>query len=432
MMLHILMEVEKGVYADRALNNVLDKVDDPRDKRLVTEVVNGVLRMRGHIDWILQCFAKGGIEQRSPLVRNTLRLGTYQILFLDRIPEAIAVHETVNLAGRFGHQGIANYVNAVLRRVVDRKFQYPNFESDPVSHIAVMFSHPNWLVKRWIEKFGVKETRDLCRANNRIPDLVLRVNALKVSAGQALSLLTNENIEAQPSPSLSGYIRVQQAGSLLRHDAFQGGWFTVQDESAGFASLLLDPNPGERVLDLCCAPGGKTTHVAQLMRNRGTLLAVDINEEKLGLVDENCRRLGIEIVNAIQDDGTSFESDAFDRIIVDAPCSGTGVLARRVDSRWRKTERQILELRDVQKRLLENAVNLLKTGGVLVYSTCSLEEEENEGVVEDLLNSDSGLHVEDAGSFVPKEFVTAKGCVRTWPHRHNMDGSFAVRLRKKS
>jgi 16S rRNA (cytosine967-C5)-methyltransferase len=342
------------------------------------------------------------------------------------------VHETVNLARRFGHQGMANYVNAVLRRVVDREFQYPSFESDPVSHIAVMYSHPYWLVKRWIEKFGVRETRDLCCANNRIPDLVVRVNVLKVSLGEALSVLINEDIEAQPSPSLSGYIHVRQAGNLLKHETFQGGWFTVQDESAGFASLLLDPKPGERVLDMCCAPGGKTTHVAQLMHNRGTLLAVDINEEKLGLVEENCRRLGIEMVNVIQGDGTSFESEAFDRVLVDAPCSGTGVFARRVDSRWRKTERQVMELRNVQKRLFENAVKLLKRGGVLVYSTCSLEEEENEGVVDDILKSDSGLQVEDAGSFVPKEYVTARGFVRTFPHRHGMDGSFAVRLRKKN
>ena len=430
--LKIVTEVEGGAYTDRALTEALRAADlDVRDRRLVTELVNGVLRMRGHVDWILQQFAKGGIERLSPVIRNALRLGAYQILFLNKVPEAVAVNETVNLAKRFGHQGTANFLNAVLRRIVRREFQYPSLEGDPVIHISVVYSHPRWLVKRWIKRFGVQEARDLCQANNRVPDAVFRVNPLKVSQQEAVALLASEGLEVRPSPHISGYVHVRQAGELLRHRVFQQGWFSAQDESAGFASLLLDPQPGERVLDLCCAPGGKTSHVAQLMQNRGTLVGVDINEEKLRLVDENCRRLGIDIMEAVHEDGTHFISECFDRVLVDAPCSGTGVLTRRTDARWRKTEQQILDLVDLQRKLVENGVKLLKEGGVLVYSTCSIEEEENEEVVQDIRNTYGGLDVEDARSFIPEKFVTSKGFVRTFPHRHGIDGSFAVRLRKR-
>lgn len=429
--LRILMEVENGAYADRALGLALSEVDlDSRDRRLVTELVNGGLRMRGHIDWILNLFARGGIERFAPQVRNCLRLGVYQIIFLDKIPDAVAVNETVVLAKRFGHQGVADFVNAVLRKVVGRGFPYPSLASDPISHISVLYSHPQWLVRRWVNRSGVEETIELCQANNRVPDIVLRVNLLQVSLQEAMAVLAEGGLEPRQGQYLPGYIHVDQAGELLRHPTFEKGWFVAQDESAGLATLLLDPQPGERVLDLCSAPGGKTVHTAQLMRNQGRIVAVDINGERLGLVDENCRRLGVEIVETVQADGTQLSAEPFDRILVDAPCSGTGVLARRADARWRKTEKQIRELTEVQKRLLDHAVQLLKKDGILVYSTCSIEEEENEDVMGAVLEQHSELVVEDAAPFVPKELVGPDRSVRTLPHRHGVDGSFVVRMRK--
>ena len=429
--LQIVTEVEKGAYADRALNMALGKVNlDPRDTRLVTELVNGSLRMRAYIDWILNVFTKGGIEKLPPHIRNALRLGVYQILFLNKIPHAVAVNETVALAKRFGHPGTANLVNAVLRKVAKGDFSEPSLDDDPVASISILSSHPDWMVRRWLEKYGVEETRNLCQANNRIPDVVLRVNSLKVSFEEAVSYLAENGVGTRESPFLRGYLHLQKKSELGRQPVFEKGWFVAQDESAGFPALLLDPQPNERVLDLCSAPGGKTTHIAQLMQDQGTVLAVDISGDRLRLVEENCIRLGIKSVETIETNGTQFQAVPFDRILVDAPCSGTGVLARRPDARWRKRERHILQLPELQGRLLDNAAQLLKKDGVLVYSTCSIEDEENEEVIGAVLERHPELTFEDARSFVPDAVISPEGYVRTFPHRHRMDGSFAARVRK--
>lgn len=429
--LQVLVQVEEGAYADRVLKPALKAVPlDIRDRRLVTEVVNGVLRMRGHLDWVLNRFVKGGIEKQIPLIRNALRLGAYQILFLDTIPDAVAVNETVEMAKSLEHQRATSFLNAVLRKVVQRDFTYPDKISEPIPFLSVYYSHPPWLVKRWVEQFGMKDTEDLCRANNRAPDVTVRVNLLKTSLQDAKAYLTERGVETRPGSMLKEYLHLQKGGDVRTDEIFGEGWFMAQDESAGLAALLLDPGPGERVLDLCSAPGGKTTHMAQLMGNRGEIMAVDINADRLTLVQENCSRLGIGIVETIQADGRSFIAEPFDRILVDAPCSGTGVLARRVDARWRRTARQIRDLREMQLGLLDHAVDLLKGDGILVYSTCSIEEAENEDVLRTILQRREALVVEDARPFMPAEVVGPGGCVRTFPHRQGVDGSFAVRLRK--
>ena len=429
--LKILTDVERGAYADRALNRAFSEANlDSRNTRFVTEVVNGLLRMRGHIDWVLNRYVKGGIEKRTPQIRNALRLGAYQILFLDKVPDPVAVNETVILAKRFGRQWAANLCNAVLRKVAERGFTYPALDADPVSHLSVFHSHPEWLVKRWIERFGVEETRELCRANNRVPDIVLRFNSLKGSIQDAIAFLARDGIETRNSPYLPAYLRLNRSEDCVRRPTFERGWFVAQDESAGLATLLLDPHPGERVLDLCSAPGGKTTHVAELMRNEGTLVAVDIHGERLQLVERNCNCLGIGIVETVRADGTEFVAEPFQRILVDAPCTNTGVLARRADARWRKQASHLSELPKLQKKLLDHAVQILKKDGILVYSTCSMEEEENERVVKAVLERHPEMKVEDASSFVAEEFIGLEGYVRTFPHRHGLDGIFAARMRK--
>jgi 16S rRNA (cytosine967-C5)-methyltransferase len=429
--LQVILRVEEGAYADRALNAALEQVQlESRDVRLVTELVNGVFRMRGHLDWVLNCFVKGNVEKLTPVTRNALRLGAYQILFLDHIPDAVAVHETVELAKSIEHQRAANFLNAVLRRVVGREFTYPDSVSDPITSLSIYYSHPKWLVKRWVAQFGIKDTEQLCRANNRVPDVTLRVNALKISLPEAMSYLMEIGVEPRFGSVLEGYVHIRKGRDVLKSEGFEKGWFVAQDESAGLATLLLDPRPGERILDLCSAPGGKTTHLAQRMGNAGKIIAVDINAGRLRLVQENCNRLGIRIVEPVVGDGTIYDDEPFDRILVDAPCSGTGVLARRVDARWRKTAKQIRELAEVQLTLLDRAVHLLKSDGILVYSTCSLEEEENENVLHAVLQKYTDLVVERATPFVPREVVGSAGCIRTFPHRHGVDGSFAVRLKK--
>jgi len=434
--LTVLVHLDReDIFADHALAEALAGSRlDRRDRALVTELVNGVLRWRRRLDWHLDhLLTNRRIENLTPWIGNILRLGLYQLKHLERIPPSAATDESVKLARRYGHRGTASLVNAVLRSALRAGLQEPAFpseEQDTVRWIGLKYSHPDWMASRWLDRYGLEETVRLCEANNKPPAVTIRVHRLRADPEQARQTLEADGLETQPGRLLPGFLRLHSAGDLISSEAFRQGWLQVQDESSALPVMLLDPRPGERIVDLCAAPGGKTTHLADRMDDRGFLLAVDRHPGRLAMLVESCRRLGLRSVRPVVADGRALSLRTVDRLLLDAPCSGLGVLARRADLRWKKTTDDISRMVRLQMELLRHAVDLVKVGGCLVYSTCTIEDDENEGVVRRLLAERNDLILEKPAGDVPLETVTAQGMIRTFPHRHGVDGIFAARFRK--
>ncbi len=404
------------------------------DRGLLNELVYGVVRWRKQLDWTLRHFVEGRfhLDLRS---RNLLRLGIYQLLHLDRIPSHAAIYETVELAKPKLKR--ARFINAVLRTVQRdaASLQYSALESDPLQHISISLSYPLWLVKRWLMHYGVQWTLAFCRASNQVAPLSIRVNSLKTSRVKLVESLTADSTSVKESQITPDGLLLVDSPSIQSLQAYQNGWFYVQDESAMLVAHLLCPQPGKKVVDLCAAPGGKTSHIAQLMENDGQIIAVDVSQNRVRRVEENCQRLGITTVQVQVADAANAQLDFLkdaDYLLIDVPCSGFGALRRHPDIRWNKTPEQINELAQLQFNLLQNAARNVKPGGVLVYSTCSTEPEENEMVIQRFLKTHPHFVVENAGEFLPaisSRAITPEGFLQTFPHDHGMDGAFAARLR---
>jgi len=438
--LEILEKVDtQGAYADIPLNTVLRKSDSltPLDKAFITELVYGTLRWRGRIDWVISRFSKVPTKKLDPWVLNIMRLGVYQLLFLTKVPPFAAVNESAKLAGLYGDIGKVRFVNANLR-AVERgrdKIEYPDIERDPELHISVVYSHPLWMVKRWVKTFGLEATIDLCQSNNETPPLTIRTNTLKTSRQELFHELEMNVKEISLTPCSSEGLQIRGASDITAISSFEKGLFQVQDEASQLVAHIIAPKPGERVLDACSAPGGKATHLAQLMENRGEIFALDINSSRLALLGENCKRLGITNVKAFKKDASlplGFLEE-FNRILVDAPCSGMGVLRRNPDSKWKKREEDIVTLKRLQFSILNNLADCLKEDGVLVYSTCTVTPEENEEVIDDFLANHPEFVLDSISDVLPAScgsLVDNRGFFKSYPHLHNMDGFFAARLIK--
>ncbi len=430
----ILNRVERtDSYLDKLLDTELKSGElNDLDKGLLTELVHGVLRWQNKLDWVLNGFSHGSFSKSEINVKNALRVALYQILFLDRIPHAAAVNEGVEFIKRIRGDKPAGLVNAVLRNIIRNMegIRYPDRGEDEVQYLSVVYSHPYWLAKRWLQRFGFDETTKLLTANNDRPELSLRINKLKVEPGQFLNLLDQQQIQYKGSSHIDYFVKVKTLSRIAQMDIFKNGFFTIQDESAALPCLLLDPKPGELVYDLCAAPGGKATHIAELMKNQGKVLAVDKYESKLSFIKGGCERLGLQNVSLSAFDASSLEAEPADRVLVDAPCSGLGVLAKKPDVKWKRDIADILQLAKLQLDLMENAAKLLKPGGVLVYSTCTTEPEENKEVITAFMSRHPEFSIDSPLQFVKDDLVSPAGFVETWPHRHGMDGSFAARLTK--
>lgn len=435
----VLVRIHKeGSYADQLMDRELTRgnLSGP-DRGLFAELVFGVLRRQGTLDYILTGLLTQPLARLEPQVLIFLRLGLYQLMYLDRIPESAAVNESVNLA-KVSLPRASGLVNAVLRNYLRHKDSvvFPDPVAAPAASIAARHSHPAWLVKLWFSQLGEAETEHLAEASSLQPSLTLRANTLNVPRDELLQTFAANGIAATACRYSPHGIQVEGRHHIPGLPGFREGLFAVQDEASQIAALLLDPQPGERVLDACAAPGGKATHMAQLMANQGELLAMDVSHSKLPLIQETAARLGITIIRTRAADllqSGAFPADAFDRILLDAPCSGLGVIRRNPESKWRLTPEDISRLAAVQKNLLKNAIRMLKPGGKLLYSTCSTSQEENEGVVADFLSRRPDCVLENLNGIFPGygELFTPDGMYRTWPHRHGMDGFFAARIIKK-
>ncbi|MBI4428001.1 MAG: 16S rRNA (cytosine(967)-C(5))-methyltransferase RsmB [Ignavibacteriales bacterium] len=430
----ILNRVERSdAYLDKLLDAELRSEDlNELDKGLMNEIVTGVVRWKMKLDWVLIGFFHGNFTKAETNIKNALRVALYQILFLDKVPHAAVVNEAVEFIKRLRGQKVADLVNAILRNILRNleNIRYPDFNEDKVRHLAVVESHPVWMVRRWIDRFGYDEARQLVSANNQRPDLSLRVNRLKIDFNYFLSLLDQHQVQYNRSQYLDYFVRVKHMAGIGASEMFRQGFFAVQDESAGLPVLLLDPQPGERVIDLCAAPGGKTAFIGEVMKNSGEIVAVDRYETRLALVKGACQRLGIVNAHAIIADATTIQIAPGDRVLVDAPCSGLGVLSKKPDAKWAREPEDLLDLIKLQKSILENAAKLVKPGGILVYSTCTTEIEENEAVAKEFVANHPEFFFESAQPFVKPQLVSPDGYVETFPHRHGMDGSFALRMRK--
>jgi len=430
--LEILYEIEmKDVFANETIELFCKNYHlSNLDRRFVSELVNGTTKMRRKLDYVLSFFLEKEMEDLPPWIRNILRLGVYQIDFLDKVPESAAVNESVNLAKKFGHRGTVALVNAVLRNYLRDKSRvdFPSWEENKTENIALFYSFPSWMVESWLNVFGEEQTVKLCQAFNERPKLCVRLNSLNVDNHSLEKKFNESKTKFKPGRFLENFYYIESKVDLNHFIPLREGLVYLQDESAGFPVTLLDPQPGETILDLCAAPGGKTTFIAELLRNNGKVLAVDKSWEKIERLRENCRRLGINSVHYFCGDACNFQSKPVDRVLVDAPCSGLGVLGRNSDARWRKQKEDLLRLQKLQLKILFNAANLVKKEGVLVYSTCTITQEENDFVIRSFLDKRRDFKLVDASLYVNPEVVDESGFVRTFPHIHKMDGSFAARL----
>jgi 16S rRNA (cytosine967-C5)-methyltransferase len=446
-----LTEWESG---DRNIDVVLERrlagADlDARDTALAQNLTYGVLRWKGKLDWVLDQYVKGGMRSLPVAIRNALRLGLYQIDYLDRIPPRAAVNESVELAKEFGHRGTAGLVNAVLRNILTSlRPDYPDMKNDPAGHISVVYSHPRVLVERWLERYGAEMTVVFCEYNNEVPRLVARANGLTATTPGLARALKAEGRETRPGRYFDECLEILTGGDVSGLDSFKTGMMQIQDESTLLAVRLLDPRPGEDIVDMCAAPGGKTTYIAERMLGEGTIKAFEISEQRAEKLLSNVERLSIGNCSVVRSDAIADARGPADGVLVDAPCTGTGTLGRRVDSRWKfdlhareRVRSDIEELKRMhprqifarqvgrQLRLMLKAATLVEVGGRIVYSTCSMEPEENEQVISRFLEKRPDFTLEDAADYVPEMFVDG-GFVRVLPHKHAIDGAFAARLVK--
>ena len=430
---------------DELISEVLTKsvLPQERDRALATELVLGAIRHLRYIDFLISRFSQEPLDKLDPEVKNILRLGIYHLLFT-RIPSWAALAETLKLLLRRGRgKFVRDFVNAVLHRIAESKNNLPEPPKEvPELYLAVKYSYPDWLVKRWLKSFGLEDTERLLSAGNERPPLIIRANLLKVTRDNLLEYLRKDQVpEAEACKySPAGVFLKGFNGKVTDLKPYHFGWITVQDSASQIVTYLLDPKPGERILDACAGVGGKTTHILELCENRAEVWAVDLYPFRLKKLEENCLRLGLRLPQMFEGDAVQLMEKLkpcpFDRILIDAPCTGTGIIRRHPDIKWVRTEEDFLEVPQRQLRLLKGLAPYLKKGGVLVYATCSLEPEENEEVVQAFLKEHPEFVIENPEKVLRKYCgeavaeIVEGNYLKTYPHRHNLDGFTAVRLRK--
>ncbi|HEY9699397.1 MAG TPA: 16S rRNA (cytosine(967)-C(5))-methyltransferase [Trichocoleus sp.] len=458
-----LRSIAAGAYADIALDRVLQEELSQVDRRFLTELVYGSVRRQRTLDTLIDQLAKKPAHQQPPDLRLILHLGLYQLRYLTQVPVSAAVDTTVELAKQNGLKGLAGFVNGLLRQYVRleqqgtenrqqeeaiqqggissrqgliRREQHPLpvLPTDPIARLGIQYSYPDWIVQLWQEEFGLAETEKLCKWFNQPPHIDLRINPLKTSIAQVEAAMLDAGIQVTRLPNLPQGLRLPSAvGAIQRLPGFEAGWWTVQDSSAQLVSHLLDPQPGETVIDACAAPGGKTTHQAELMQDQGIIWACDRYASRLKKLQQNAKRLqlrSIQICSGDSRDQTQFVNQA-DRLLLDAPCSGLGTLHRHADARWRQTPETVKELAPLQAELLNATAAWVKPGGCLVYATCTLNSVENEAIVTAFLEKHLNWQIDRPSHNHPAAaFVMPQGWLKVLPHQHNMDGFFMVRLQR--
>ena len=435
-----LDQVQKSkAFAGNLLDDCLDAngLSGRADGRLLTHLVYGVLRFRGHLDWILTKLLRGNWEKTDESIKNILRVGLFQLKFSDRLPAFAVVNEAVKVAKDI-NPAKSGLINAVLRNYlrVGSSITFPSAEKNPAEFIATFHSHPLWLVKSWIKIFGIRNTRALCTANNEMPPLTLRVNTLKTSRKELQEKVIDAGFDSTATLFSPDGLNLNNAASPIQKTGFfQEGYLRLQDEASQLVSYILNPKSQESILDVCAGTGGKTTHLAAILKNSGKILATDYDLKKINELKKEATRLGIDIIEAAQADLTSglpeLLKEKFDSVLVDAPCSGLGTLRRNPEIKWHTTAADFIIFTRTQKTILQNASAAVRPGGRLVYCTCSLSPQENENVVGYFLQQNPDFSNCPPPSSIPPQLIDSNGRFRTFPHLHNMDGFFAAILKRR-
>ena len=431
-----LRDVYRGGFTDVVLNRLLhQRTLSEHDRQFATELVYGTVRRQRTLDTLIDQFGKKSSQQQPLELRIVLQLGLYQLRYLNSVPESAAVNTSVELVKATGKGKLAGVVNGILRQYV--RLQQTTFDpldlpADRTLALAVSHSFPDWIVELWQEQIGFDETASLCDWFNHAPTIDLRVNLLRKSLKDLVQAFSEVGIETQQLPGFPQLLRLSKhIGSIRQLPGYYEGWWTVQDASAQLVSYLVNPQPGDVIIDACAAPGGKATHLAELMGDQGTIWACDRTTSRLNKVKQNIKRLQLDSIKPLTGDSTTITRFAGqgDRVLIDAPCSGLGTLHRHADARWRQTPQTVLDLVALQAKLLEQAATWVKPGGTLVYATCTLHPAENEAQIQQFLATHPDWKILPPE---PKEpvanYMASQGWVKLWPHHQNMDGFFMVRL----
>ena len=434
----ILKEVnEEGKYANISLKEHLDrnKFDD-RDASFITQLVYGTLENQAVIDQVLKEFAK--MKKVNPWVENILRLGCYQILYLDRVPDSAACNESVNLSVKFGFKSLKGFVNGVLRNISRKKDDLDILKVAPIDakSLSTLYGFPLWLVEMWIDEYGLEAAKGIVETSTEPDWITIRINKRRTSREEVIQKLREQGAQVEDGRYFNNALRVRGIGEIQSNPLYKQGLFTVQGESSMLVCQTMDPKPGEQILDACSAPGGKSIYMAELMGMEGEIFAFDIHDHRVELINRNKERMSASIIKVGIQDATIFNPEIeqnMDRVLIDAPCSGWGVLHKKPDIRLRIKKEVIDSLSQLQWSILKTCSRYLKTGGTLVYSTCTINPQENNQMVERFLREYPEFTLEDLSEELPNELkgsVLEGGMVQLLPSRDGIDGFFIARLRR--
>lgn len=428
----ILNQIESGKGYSNIVLNKMTRGMDTRDSNFAREIVYGVLENRIYFEWVVSRHSKLKLSKISPAVMTIIKMGLYQILKMDKVPDSAAVNESVKLAKRHANRGAQGFVNGLLRNVARNKesIGFPDRGESLVKHLSVRYSYPEWIIEDWIGVYGEGFTEELCEANSGKPLLNIRVNTLATDRVSLMKELEKSGRDCKTAKYGKDIIVVSNPDGLMDTEEYRDGLFTVQDESSSLVGQVMNPKSGSTVVDVCSAPGGKTTHIAQLMKNKGKIIARDVYQHKLDLIESNARRLGISIIETGLADATICDESLVgkaDYCLVDAPCSGLGLIRKKPEIKYNKSRTDLEELSKLQKKILESSSRYVKKGGVLVYSTCTINPKENIEVVEDFLTGNPEFKLAPFESELPLE-ESKLGHVELYPNVHGTDGFFISKM----
>lgn len=392
------IEVNKA-YSNITLDEEINKnmkILDNRDIGFISELTYGVITWKLTIDEIIKKYSNLRLKKISPWILNILRMGIYQIVFLNKVPKSAAVNESVNLAKRYGHKGSSNFVNAILRKVSKNDYEEMFNIENNVERISKTTSMPVWIVETLLKENTLEKVEEICKNSNLKPELSIRVNNLKTSKEELKKKLEEKDIKVE-NGVLEDFLILKNAKNIENIEEFKNGFFTVQDEAAGLTAKILNPQINDTVLDACSSPGGKTTYLAEIMKDKGEVIAFDIHPHRVKLVEQVSKRLNLKSIKTDVKDSSIYDEkykEKFDKILLDVPCLGLGVLKRKPDIKWQRKKEDIKEISKIQKQILDTCSKYLKKGGALVYSTCSILKEENEDVVNEFLEENENFEME--------------------------------------
>ena len=427
-----LIETE-GKSSEETIRQVTDSLPFSNlDLRFIRQLVNGTVKLKRRLDHDYRFYLSKPSGKMPLELKNILRFGFFQLFFTDRIPSAAAVSESVNLAHHFCNKSQARLVNAVLRSALRQpeKVVFVNKEDNPVKYLADFYSYPDWFVDYCLDEFKFEQTENLLAEMNNPPNFSFRVNLTRSKVEEVTEILDKEEYQYNPGMLLSDFIQLKKGGLPPSHELIKSGHIYIQDESAGLAVKLLNPKMKMGILDMAAAPGGKAIYAAVRMHNKGMITALDKSRPRLELMMENASRQGIKIINPVHADCLEFKSEPFNRVLLDLPCSGWGNAGKHSDLRWQKRPEDINRLFKIQSMMIDKAAKLVKPGGILVYSTCTIIRKENDQVVEEFLLRRKDFTLEPATEYLDDEVVSERGFMKTYPNIGRLSGAFAARLKK--